>query len=164
MKGLLQRIFHIGAGSPKLDYEESKRLIQSRNPADRRLVAGNLQVQPEVLYFLATDPDHTVRTAVAGNEATPVQADLILAKDQHEAVRADLARKIARLAPSLTQRQSDRVKEMTYEVLDELVRDQALKVRRIVSETLKDMPDAPPEIVQLLARDVELSVAGPLLQ
>ena len=55
MKGLLQRIFHIGAGSPKLDYEESKRLIQSRNPADRRLVAGNLQVQPEVLYFLATD-------------------------------------------------------------------------------------------------------------
>ena len=164
MKGLLQRIFHIGAGAPKLDYEESKRLIQSRNPADRRLVAGNLQVQPEVLYFLATDPDHTVRTAVAGNEATPVQADLILAKDQHEAVRADLARKIARLAPSLTQRQSDRVKELTYEVLDELVRDQALKVRRIVSETLKDMPDAPPEIVQLLARDVELSVAGPLLQ
>jgi len=164
MKGLLQRIFHIGAGSPKLDYEESKRLIQSRNPADRRLVAGNLQVQPEVLYFLATDPDHTVRTAVAGNEATPVQADLILAKDQHEAVRADLAVKISRLAPTLTQRQSDRVKEMTYEVLDQLVRDQAVKVRRIVAETLKDMPDAPAEIVQLLSRDTELAVAGPLLQ
>ena len=80
MKGLLQRIFQIGAGAPKIDYEESKRLIQSRNPADRRLVAGNLQVQPEVLYFLATDPDPTVRTAVAGNEATPVQADLILAR------------------------------------------------------------------------------------
>jgi uncharacterized protein (DUF2336 family) len=164
MKGLLQRIFHIGAGSQKLDYEESKRLIQSRNPADRRLVAGNLQVQPEVLYFLATDPDHTVRTAVASNEATPVQADLILAKDQHEAVRADLARKISRLAPTLTQRQSDRVKEMTYEVLDTLVRDQAVKIRRIVSETLKNMPDAPTEIVQLLSRDVELAVAGPLLQ
>jgi len=164
MKGLLQRIFHIAAGSRKLDYEESKRLIQSRDPADRRLVAGNLQVQPEVLYFLATDPDHTVRTAVAANEATPVQADLILAKDEHEAVRADLARKIARLAPSLTQRQSDRVKEMTYEVLDELVRDQSVKVRRILSEALKDMPDAPGEIVQLLSRDTELSVAGPLLQ
>ncbi|HEV2678361.1 MAG TPA: DUF2336 domain-containing protein [Aliidongia sp.] len=164
MKGLLQRIFHIGAGSPALDYEESKRLIQSRNPADRRLVAGNLQVQPEVLYFLATDPDHTVRTAVASNEATPVQADLILARDRHEAVRADLARKIARLAPTLTQRQSDRVKEITYEVLEELVRDQAVKIRRIVAETLKSMPDAPAEIVQLLARDAELSVAGPLLQ
>ena len=164
MKGLLQRIFQIGAGSPALDYEESKRLIQSRNPADRRLVAGNLQVQPEVLYFLATDPDYTVRTAVASNEATPVQADLILAKDRHEAVRADLARKISRLAPTLTQRQSDRVKEITYEVLEQLVRDQAVKVRRIVSETLKSMPDAPPEIVQFLARDMELSVAGPLLQ
>ncbi|HLZ66144.1 MAG TPA: DUF2336 domain-containing protein [Aliidongia sp.] len=164
MKGLLQRIFHIGTSSPTLDYEESKRLIQSRNPADRRRVAGNLQVQPEVLYFLATDPDHTVRTAVAANEATPVQADLILAKDQNEAVRGDLARKISRLAPSLSQRQSDRVKEMTYEVLDGLVRDQAVKVRRIVAETLKDMPDAPPEMVQLLARDPELSVAGPLLQ
>jgi uncharacterized protein (DUF2336 family) len=164
MKGLLQRIFHIGAGSPAIDYEESKRLIQSRNPADRRLVAGNLQVQPEVLYFLATDPDPTVRTAVAGNEATPVQADLILAKDQNEAVRADLARKISRLAPTLTQRQSDRVKEITYEVLEALVRDQAVKIRQIVAETLKKMPGAPPEIVQLLARDTELSVSGPLLR
>jgi uncharacterized protein (DUF2336 family) len=164
MKGLLQRIFQIAAGSPAIDYEESKRLIQSRNPADRRLVAGNLQVKPEVLYFLATDPDPTVRTAVASNEATPVQADLILAQDQNEAVRADLARKISRLAPTLTQRQSDRVKEITYEVLEALVRDQAVKIRKIVADTLKSMPDAPPEIVQFLARDTELSVSGPLLR
>ena len=164
MKGLLQRIFQIGAGAAVLDYEESKRLIQSRNPSDRRKVAGNLRVQPEVLYFLATDPDPTVRTAVAANEATPVQADLILAKDAHEAVRADLARKISRLAPTLSQRQSDRVKEITYEVLETLVRDQAVKVRRIVSDALKDMPDAPAEIVQFLARDPELAVAEPLLQ
>jgi uncharacterized protein (DUF2336 family) len=165
MKGLLQRVFSIaGFAAPIIGYAESKQLVQSRNPSDRRKVAENQHVQPELLYFLATDPDRTVRTAIAGNQATPVQADLVLAGDAEDAVRADLAGKIARFAPDLRPDESDRLKAMTYQVLESLIRDQAVQVRRIIAETLKDMKTAPPGLVLRLARDPELSVAGPVLR
>ncbi len=165
MIGLLQRVFKIGkTPTPVIDYEDAKQLVQSAHSADRRRVAVNHHVRPEFLYFLATDPDKSVRVAVAANEATPVQADLVLAKDGDEQVRADLALKIASLAPELGPSETDRLKAMTYEVLEILINDQATRVRRIVAETLKEMPNAPANVVQRLARDPELSVAGPVLQ
>jgi uncharacterized protein (DUF2336 family) len=165
MKGLLQRVFKLGkTPTPILGYEESKRLVQSEHTADRRKVAQNQHVPPEILYFLATDPEPAVRVAVAGNEATPVQADLILARDGDENVRADLASKIASLAPELGPGETDKLKALTYEVLETLIEDQASRVRQIVSETLKRMPVAPASVIQRLARDPELSVAGPVLR
>jgi uncharacterized protein (DUF2336 family) len=165
MKGLLQRVLHLGKNLlPRLDYEESKRLVQSADPADRCKVAADHHVKPEVLYFLATDPDPGVRVVVAANRATPVQADLILVADAHEGVRADLALKIAKLAPELGLDDTDKLQTMTYQVLEMLIQDQAVRVRRVVAETLKSMPNAPADIVQRLARDTELAVAGPVLQ
>jgi uncharacterized protein (DUF2336 family) len=163
--GLLQRVFKLGKQTtPPIDYEESKLLVQSQDPAERRRVAADQQVKPEVLYFLANDPDASVRTAVARNQATPVQADVILARDKQESVRADLAAKIARFAPDLRPDETDKLKAMTYQVLETLIQDQAVRVRRVVAETLKDMNTAPAELIQRLARDPELSVAGPVLQ
>jgi uncharacterized protein (DUF2336 family) len=163
MIGLLQRVFGKSKAKP-IPYEESKRLSASGNPAERRRVAEHDGVRPELLYFLANDPDPTVRAAVAANEATPVQADLLLARDRDGAVRQDLARKISRLAPGLTAQEHDRLRRATYEVLEILVLDQIVKVRQIIAETLKDVVDAPPEIIQRLARDYEIAVAGPVLQ
>ncbi|MBV8653082.1 MAG: DUF2336 domain-containing protein, partial [Alphaproteobacteria bacterium] len=120
--------------------------------------------RPEVLYYLAADVDASVRAAVAGNEATPVQADLVLARDREPEVRVDLAAKIARLAPGLSREAHERLRKMTYDVLDILVRDQVTRVRQVIAETLKDVADAPPEIIQRLARDYEIAVAGPVLQ
>jgi uncharacterized protein (DUF2336 family) len=80
------------------------------------------------------------------------------------AVRQDLATKIGRLAPGLNAQEQDRLRRLTYEVLEILVRDQVAKVRQIIAEALKDVTDAPPEIIQLLARDGELAVSGPVLQ
>ncbi len=115
MKGLLQRVFKLGKlTAPPIDYEESKSLVQSRDPADRKRVAADQQVKPEVLYFLANDPDPGVRMAVARNQATPVQADVILAREAQETVRADLAAKIARFAPDLKPDETDKLKAMTY--------------------------------------------------
>jgi uncharacterized protein (DUF2336 family) len=162
MRGLLRRFF--GSQPAPVSYESSKRLSASKDPADRRRVAGDGAARPEVLYFLANDPDPSVRAAVAANRATPSQADLLLARDGDEAVRQDLARKIARLAPGLSAQESDRLRRSAYEVLDILVRDQIAKVRQILSEALKDVADAPPEIIQRLARDYEIAVAGPVLQ
>jgi uncharacterized protein (DUF2336 family) len=165
MKGLLQRVFNIGKlVAPIIEYEESKQLAQSRNPSDRRKVAENHLVKPEILYFLATDPDTGVRTAIARNQATPIQADLVLTSDAEEAVRADLAAKIARFAPDLRPDESDKLKAMTYQVLETLIQDQAVRIRRVIAETLKEMKTAPPGLIQRLARDPELSVAGPVLQ
>ncbi len=56
------------------------------------------------------------------------------------------------------------MREITYKVLEILARDQLVKVRQILAETLKDVADAPPEIVRRLARDEELAVAGPVLR
>lgn len=162
MIGLLQRVF--GKNAKPISYEESKRLSASGDSAERRLVAGHDGVRPELLYFLANDPDPTVRAAVAANQATPVQADLLLARDRDKAVRQDLARKISRLAPGLSAQEQDRLRRLTYEVLEILVLDQIVKVRQIIAETLRDVADAPPEIIHRLARDCELAVAGPVLQ
>ena len=165
MKGLLQRVFKLGKQTaPPIDYEESKTLVQSRDPAERKRVAADQQVKPEVLYFLANDPDPSVRMAVARNQATPVQADVILARDAQETVRADLAAKIASFAPDLKPDETDKLKAMTYQVLETLIQDQAVRVRRVVAETLKDMNTAPLGLIQRLARDPELAVAGPVLQ
>src|SRR5258708_25165728 len=163
MMGFLQRVFRTGADAP-IPYEESKRLSQGGSVEDRRRAATHTELRPELLCFLARDPDPGVRAAVATNAATPVQADVLLARDSDDSVRQDLAHKIALLAPGLTAQEHDRLRRMTYEVLEILVRDQVARVRQIVAEALKDVADAPPEIIQRLARDCEIVVAGPVLQ
>jgi uncharacterized protein (DUF2336 family) len=163
MMGFLQRVFGKGSAAP-IPYEESKRLSQSGSVKERRRAASHIEVRPELLYFLAQDGDPTVRAAVATNAATPVQADLLLARDGSDEVRQDLARKIALLAPGLTAQEQDRLRRLTYEVLEILVRDQVTRVRQIIAEALKDVADAPPDIIQRLARDCEIVVAGPVLQ
>jgi uncharacterized protein (DUF2336 family) len=160
---LLQRALR-GPSRGTLDYDESKRLSASPRAEDRRRVAEHEAARPELLYYLARDGEPGVRAAVAANEATPVQADALLARDQDPAVREDLAQKIARLAPGLTPREHDRLRRLTYEVLEILVSDQVTRVRQIIADTLKDVADAPPDIIQRLARDCDIAVAGPVLQ
>lgn len=159
---LLQRVFR--SAGKTIDYEAQKRLAASAKGDDRRVLAESTSARPEVLYYLSADADARVRAAVAANEATPVQADLLLARDRDEAVRADLAGKIARLAPGLSREAHERLRKVTQEVLELLVRDQAVRVRQVIAETLKDVADAPAEIIQLLARDSEIAVAGPVLE
>lgn len=54
--------------------------------------------------------------------------------------------------------------QMAYEALDALARDQVTRVRQILSEALKDIANAPPEVIRRLASDVEQVVSGPVLQ
>jgi uncharacterized protein (DUF2336 family) len=162
MRELLQRVFR--SSGRAIDYETQKTLAASRQSGDRRRLAESTSARPEVLYYLAADADAAVRQAVAANEATPVQADLLLARDQEVAVRADLAQKIARLAPGLGREAHERLRKMTQEVLDLLLRDQAARVRQVIAETLKDVADAPPDVIGRLARDHEIVVAAPVLE
>ncbi|WP_374373957.1 DUF2336 domain-containing protein [Dongia sp.] len=147
-----------------MEYEEAKKLAAAGNERERRELAGRNDLRPELLYFLAEDKSREVRRAIAGNNATPRQADLLLAGDQDEGVRELLAAKIARLAPNLPQETRAQIRDLTIEVLEKLARDEAVKVRRIVAEALKDLTNAPHHVIQELARDLEIRVAGPVLQ
>jgi len=119
---------------------------------------------PEILYFLTGDPDPEVRRHIAANAAAPRQADFKLAHDADAEVRADLARKIARLAPGLSAAEQDKVRQTTYDTLALLAHDQLPTVRHVLAEALKNDPGVPPEVIGRLARDIEIIVAAPVLE
>lgn len=163
MKSIIGKLFGSGKGR-EVTYEQAKDLANHADDEVRRELASQPELRPEILYYLTDDASPVVRAEVAKNEATPPQADLLLARDQSDDVRADLAAKISRLAPGLTANETDQIKVMAYEALEILARDQVVRVRQIISETLKDIADAPPEIIRQLASDAEALVAGPVLE
>jgi len=146
------------------DYEEAKRIARAGDAEARARLAASRGMAPEILYYLATDKAAPVRVAVAANESTPAQANALLAGDSDEAVRVALARKIAALAPTLDQSETDRLSRLTWETLARLVNDTAVQVRAAIADVVKAMPDAPRALITKLARDIALPVAGPVLE
>lgn len=114
-----------------------------------------------VLAALAHDPAVTVRAALALNPSAPPAAQTTLADDEDERVRAFLARRLAALAPSMDRHSLGR---QSVEMLSALVADEAVRVRAAVADVLKDMPDAPRELILRLARDTAVPVSGPVLR
>lgn len=146
------------------DFEAAKRMVQSDDPLLRRRVAEHPESRPELLYFLVADASPDVRKAIANNTATPRQADLLLARDREDGVRGTLAVKIGALVPDLPASQLSQIEQMTVTCLETLAKDQATEIRRILADALKELPNAPHAVINRLARDVELSVAGPVLK
>jgi uncharacterized protein (DUF2336 family) len=147
-----------------IEYPNAKALAANADPATRRRLAERADVQPEILYFLAEDAEPEIRATIAANAATPRHADLLLAKDKDAGVRERLAHKIGRLAPDLTRDERAHIRDLTLDVIAILASDRTAKIRQIIAESLKDMTDAPVEVIQRLARDVEIKVAGPILE
>ena len=150
--------------SENVDYEKAKLLSSDPDAKVRRQVAEQPGMRPEILFYLADDADAEVRRAVAANIATPRQADLLLTRDQDEFVRTRLAAKITAHVPELAKEEREKIRALSAQVLETLARDQAVKVRQVVAEALKDSVDAPVAVIQKLARDIEIKVAGPILE
>lgn len=127
-------------------------------------LAARRDLAPELLYFLAEDPSPKVRQNVAANTAAPRHADMLLVTDTDTKVRESLAGKVARLAPGLSADEQDKLRKMTYEALSLLAKDQAVNVREVLSDALKEVADAPPDVIRRLAWDVEAAVASPVLR
>jgi len=127
-------------------------------------LAARADAGPDVLHYLATHGAPATRAAVAANTAATAATNRLLADDEAEDVRAELAVKIARLMPGLSERESSHIFALTIETLECLARDAAVKVRAILAEEVKAMACIPREVVQRLARDVETIVAAPILQ
>lgn len=147
-----------------LTYDEAKRLAQHHDVSVRRTLAEREDIRPEILFYLAGDPASEVRKAIAKNKATPTRAYIELARDQNDEIRSSLAEKIGRLAPSLTAHEVDRVQSYAYQALEILAHDQLAQIRTILADTLKDVAEAPEDVVKTLALDTELAVCVPILE
>ncbi|NVK17072.1 MAG: DUF2336 domain-containing protein [Methylocystaceae bacterium] len=147
-----------------LTYEEAKQLAQHQDFTVRKSLAEREDIRPEILFYLAGDPEAEVRKAIAKNKATPARAYVDLAQDSNDEIRSDLAAKIANLAPKLTAYEVDRVQSYAFQALEILASDQLSNVRMILADTLKDVAQAPEELIKKLAQDAELSVSCPILE
>jgi len=147
-----------------LSYDEARTLANDVDPEVRRKLASREDLKPELLYFLAEDKAPEVRRSVAANASAPRQTHILLAKDDDQEVRVGLAEKLARIAPDLSGDELDKLRQSTHESLNFLAQDEITKVRQILSEILKDVTNAPPDLIKKLALDTELLVAGPVLE
>lgn len=141
-------------GQQRCDMSESIRVRQS---------AGT-KTEPDVLIDLARDPAITVRAALALNPRAPSACNEILAADSDERVRILLARKLAVLAPSLSAHEQTVLYQDTWNTLKALVQDEAVRVRAVIAETIKDLPDIPPDLALQLACDSDVSVYEPVIR
>ncbi|MBT4907608.1 MAG: DUF2336 domain-containing protein [Rhodospirillaceae bacterium] len=145
-------------------YDDQKRMARDGSHDKRRGLAGREDVRPEILYYLAGDPDPGVRRQIAQNELTPRHADLMLAQDDDDRVRSDVAGKIATSSLTMSESEQTNVYKVTMQALEILAGDQLVRVRQILAETLKDSAGAPVHIVEMLALDRELTVSGLILE
>ena len=136
----------------------------AESDASRVKLGAGATTRPDVLLDLAHDPAVTVRAALALNAAAPAQANDILAGDHDEKVRLLLARKLTILLPSLSMADQARVYQETWDTLGLVVADEATRVRALVAEAIKGLPDAPRELILRLAYDTEVSVYEPVIR
>jgi uncharacterized protein (DUF2336 family) len=127
-------------------------------------LAARTDAGADVLHYLAVNGGPATRAAVAANIAAPANTNRLLADDEEEDVRAELAHKIARLMPGLTERESSHMVALTIETLECLARDATVRVRAILAEEIKYMDCIPRHIVLRLAQDLETVVAAPILE
>lgn len=154
-------------GSPRQpppSYEKAREVARRGTLPERVDLAANADLDPEILYYFASDQAPEVRREIAQNEGTPLQADILLARDVDEEVRQEIARKIGRLVPCLAEEENERLTAMALDVLEILAQDSLARVRAIVSEEIKRARNVPRHLVLRLAQDVEAIVAAPILE
>ncbi len=151
-------------GSKKISYNEAKKSLKREDVAKKRKLAAHPETEPEILYYLASDPSIEIRRDIAENSGAPIHADEILSEDEDDEVRAELARKIARLVPNLRPGEGSALLDRSIVILERLAKDQLAKVRKIVAEELKHATNVPKDIIKGLAGDEEIEVAAPILE
>lgn len=149
----------------RLSEEDEKALAKTGTERQRYALACNEKTSQEILYYLALhDPSSKVKKAVATNPSTPLQASSLLAKDKDKDVRLVIAQRIIKVLPSLTEEKYSQLYAFAVQSLGMLALDEVLKVRKALSETLKDYAHTPPSVAAQLARDLEREVSEPILR
>lgn len=161
--GLFDKLFPAKTALTKLE-EDEKRIAKEGNEKQRVALAIDERTSQEILYYLAlNDPSKKVRKATAANPSTPMQATTLLAKDRDNDVRFVIARRLVKILPSLSEDKYSQLYAFAVQSLGMLALDEVLKIRRALSETLKDYAQTPPELAIQLAKDLEQEVSEPIL-
>lgn len=160
MTGRTARGTKVGEQRP----EDVLRLIEERALSAQSELAGRTDAGADVLDYLAREGAPATRRAVAANSAAPAHSNRRLAEDDDEDVRAELARKIARLMPGLSAREAEHIQKLTIETLERLAADQVPRIRAILADEIKHLDCVPVHVVKALARDVETIVSVPILE
>jgi uncharacterized protein (DUF2336 family) len=147
-----------------LDGPAALDILESRTREAQDILARRDDAGPEVLHYLAGHGAVATRAAVAANAGAAAATNRLLADDGAAQVRAELARKIARLLPGLSQSENARVFALTVETLECLARDAAASVRAVLAEEIKSLACVPRPVVLALAHDAETMVAAPILE
>ncbi len=153
-----------------LDPRDALDILDIRTRREQQTGDGNADLASrtdagaDVLQYLAQHGSPAVRAAVAANPAAPAATNRRLADDDAEDVRAELAVKIGRLMPGLSERESSHIFALTLETLECLARDASVRVRALLAEEIKSLDCIPREIALMLAHDVNSIVAAPILQ
>lgn len=164
LRRLIEKIGFKRSLPKAVSYEDARGILEEENQGQKRALASREDAKPEMLYYLAEDEDAGVRACVAANLSAPPQSNMNLADDVSDEVRGELASKIGRLIPGLSDGETNRVREMAIAVLEKLAQDQAPRVRQILAEEIKSTDCVPTHIIQKLARDIEIAVCGPILE
>lgn len=133
-------------------------------PEDIRVrLASDPSAPDDILRSLANDPALLVRAALALNPATTLFS-ATLAHDRDERVRTLLAHRLAALLPGIEEGQVDAAQTQVLASLMQLVDDEAVRVRAAISDVVKDLPDAPRDLILRLAHDAAARVADPVIR
>jgi uncharacterized protein (DUF2336 family) len=165
-----QRLPPPASMKPGLNPRDALDILDIRTARERKAegqparLAAQADAGADVLHYLATHGGSATRAAVAANPCAPAVTNRFLADDENENVRAELAVKIARLMPGLSERESSYIFALTVETLECLARDAAVRVRAILADEIKSLDCVPRNVVLALAHDLNAIVAAPILQ
>lgn len=149
----------------KISEADEKKIAETGSEKRRLALARNERASQEILYYLALhDPSEKVRSAVASNPSTPLQASSLLAKDKSSDVRLHMAKRLVKILPTLDAERYSQLYAFAVQSLGMLALDEVLKIRRALSETLKDYAKTPPHLAAQLAKDLEREVSEPILR
>jgi uncharacterized protein (DUF2336 family) len=148
----------------RLTPAEALRLIERHAREAQEQLATRTDAGEDVLHYLAVNGAVATRRAVAANTGASADSNHLLAGDGDEEVRAVLALKIGKILPGLLNIEKEHISSLTLATLERLARDEAMRVRAILAEEIKELDCVPKEIALLLARDVEQVVARPILE
>ena len=143
---------------------EALRFLEKRAQATQHELASRTDAGEDVLHYLAKHGAAATRREVAANPAASPQSNRLLADDEEDDVRAELACKIGRLFPGLLLVEKKHLRDLTIETLERLSRDEEPRVRAMLAEEIKHLDCVPKEVVQRLASDAEILVCTPVIE
>jgi uncharacterized protein (DUF2336 family) len=163
LKRLIGKIAEREALPGKMTYAEARASLETHAHNARVFLAKRPDVEPEILYYLASDDAAEVRRLVAANPGTPQQANKLLAQDRDDEVRCELARKIGQQLSDPAVAWSPRARALAFEAAEVLAHDKLARVRAMLAEEIKSASSVPSHLIEELARDEELIVRAPVL-